>query len=671
MLVAAGNADDTAALTDIEARFHQSAIALRGSLGALDAATDFPEISAAMVDLLAEGEGEASLFALRRHEFTILAELARLVRRQSELARRFNGLTESLVADAQATMMRETAALRSHLAWSSKLLIILALVSLAIGIFAALAITRSVVKPIRTISRAIGALAKGEDVAVPGLQRRDEIGILAHAMDQVYQKGLEAARLKSALDSCKSMFLVADAKGRIIHLNPALKHFIDMNKDAFGSALPGGSTAALLSSQLAVLKEHLNLSFAGNTLDPASSGGLVPCGERRLQIECSSISNERGEEIGFVVEWTDRTVEYLVREQIDDVLENAAGGHLGHRLELEGGDASYVRLVEGVNALSDLLAGTVNEYGRVFRALADGDLEARVEGAFEGAFKTLKNDVNATIDRLNEVVLAIRKAAFDVGVNVQDIRGHADDLASRAGESSTRIEKTAVALDEISSVVRSNADKCKQAAATATAAALLTGENVKAGDDIMSSAGKTMREIEQTFEHVDKLVEVIEGIAHKTRLIALNANVEAARAGEAGRGFSVVADEVRELSRQITDASANVRDILDGCRDTVRTGVDRSEKASTALQEIVSAARDVDVQIESIETATNKQAISVTEIANAMASIDAVTQQTSEVAQKGVASAERLELLSTDLTDSVAFFSSQDQDENEPLAIAS
>ncbi len=665
MLVAAGNADEAAALDDIEGRFRESATSLRGSLGALDAANEYPDVAAAVSDLLAEGEGDTSLFARRRAEFSISSDLENLVSRQNELTGEFNDLTEGLVASAQANMARETAALRDLLAWSRSLLLFLALVSGAVGLFAAIAITRSVARPIGTMSRAIGDLAKGEDVTVPGLRRQDEVGILARAMDQVYQKGLEAARLKSALDSCRTMFLVADARARIVHLNPALEAFIAANERALAQSLPGFDPQALMSSDLAILADRLNLTIVDGMLDPERSGGLIEFGERHLQVECSAVANEKGEQIGFVIEWTDRTLEFEVREQIDAVLKGAAEGDLGHRISLEGGDAGYARLVDGVNSLSDLLAETINELSRVFCAVALGDLEARVDRSFKGAFHQLKGDVNTTIDRLNEVVVAIRTAAVDVEGSVQDIRGQADELAARADEASSRIEETASALEEISSVVQSNAGHCKSAAA----AAALTDQSAKSGDDIARATSMTMREIEQAFENVDGLVEVIEGIANKTRLIALNANIEAARAGEAGKGFSVVADEVRDLSNQVTKASADVRDILIECRDTVKSGVNRSEEASSALHKIVDAARDVDQQVASIETATNEQALGVSEIANAMARIDAVTQQTTNVAQQGAASAERLETLSATLMDSVTFFSLEDDPNKSPEAL--
>lgn len=525
MLVAAGNADEATALDDIESRFRESATSLRGSLDALDAANDFPDVAAAVSNLLAEGEGDSSLFALRDMEFSISSDLDSLVSRQNELTGEFNDLTEGLVANAQANMARETAALRDLLAWNRSLLLILALVSGAVGLFAAIAITRSVARPIGTMARAIGELARGEDVAVPGLGRQDEIGILARAMDQVYQKGLEAARLKSALDSCQTMFLVADARARIVHLNPALEAFIETNEQAFPQSLSGGDSRALIAADLTILADHLSLTLTDGILDLERSGGLVEIGDRHLQIECSAVSNEKGEKIGFVIEWSDRTLEFQVREQIDAVLKGAAEGDLGRRISLEGGDAGYARLVEGVNELSDLLAATINELSRVFRALALGDLDARVDRSFKGAFFQLKEDVNTTIDRLNEVVVAIRKAAMDVEGSVHDIRGQADELAARADEASSRIEETASALEEISSVVQSNADHCRSAAA----AAALTDESAKSGDGIARATSRTMREIEQTFENVDGLVEIIEGIANKTRLIALNANIEAAR----------------------------------------------------------------------------------------------------------------------------------------------
>ncbi len=119
----------------------------------------------------------------------------------------------------------------------------------------------------------------------------------------------------------------------------------------------------------------------------------------------------------------------------------------------------------------------------------------------------------------------------------------------------------------------------------------------------------------------------------------------------------------------MTKASADVRDILIECRDTVKSGVNRSEEASLALHKIVDAARDVDQQVASIETATNEQALGVSEIANAMARIDAVTQQTTNVAQQGAASAERLEALSATLMDSVTFFSLETNPNEAPVRL--
>jgi aerotaxis receptor len=255
-------------------------------------------------------------------------------------------------------------------------------------------------------------------------------------------------------------------------------------------------------------------------------------------------------------------------------------------------------------------------------------------------------------DRLGSVQLALSQIGMnlraiigDVRVEVENVRGATaeiaagnQDLSSRTEAQASSLEQTAASMEEINGTVRSTAAQATEGASLATSSA----EVAERSRTAVQGAVSAMREISDSSKRMVDIIQVIEGVAFQTNILALNAAVEAARAGEAGRGFAVVAAEVRALAQRTAGAAKEIRNLISEAIDHVGRGVEQTDAAEAAMQEVLEAVGRVGSVLRQINQASHEQELGVAQVNEAVSHMDGVTQQNAAMVEELAASAQSL-----------------------------
>src|SRR5579884_4501292 len=213
----------------------------------------------------------------------------------------------------------------------------------------------------------------------------------------------------------------------------------------------------------------------------------------------------------------------------------------------------------------------------------------------------MRDNANTAARQLSETIAEIKTAAKEVANAAVEISSATTDLSQRTEEQAAGLEQTSASMEQISAAVKKNADSAWQASQLAAA----TQDAGSRGVVVVTQAVEAMSRIDESSRKIVDIIGVIDEIARQTNLLALNAAVEAARAGEAGRGFSVVASEVRSLAQRSSQAAKDIKDLITASSGQVKDGVTLVRRAGEALQEIVGSIHNVADLISGIATASS------------------------------------------------------------------
>lgn len=261
--------------------------------------------------------------------------------------------------------------------------------------------------------------------------------------------------------------------------------------------------------------------------------------------------------------------------------------------------------------------------GEGLHALAEGDLGKRLDEGFSGEYARIRDEFNAAIDRLEQVMIGVVESAEVIEQGAAGLSDASDNLAKRTEQQAANLEETAAALEEISATMRKaseNADSARKEVAATDAdtrkSAVVVREAVVAMDSISRSAGQ-----------ISQIIGVIDEIAFQTNLLALNAGVEAARAGDAGRGFAVVASEVRLLAMRSADAAKQIKGLITESGEHVKSGVRLVGDTGGALERIANQVSRLNALVNDIATGAKEQSAGLAEVNLAANEMDRTTQE--------------------------------------------
>lgn len=566
---------------------------------------------------------------------------------------RFRQLISEFNSEEERTAQRLRSETAQIVATSRYAMTGVAFLALVVGLLLAWATGNGIARPLNAMRNVTGRLAGGDmEIAIPGGDRTDEIGEMARALEQIRAVGVKAAQTQSSLNDASSPMTIVDWEGRIVFANKAMDSLYDKIAADLAAELRGFACKTITDARFDALHNHEELYTASLMVQSEPVTVRMQAGCYTLELTASPVYNDMQERLGVVVEWKDLTSRVAVEGEIASIVRQATRGDFSARLSEANKSGFMAELANGVNELLDVVDNGLSQIVKVVSALSEGDLTMRMKGEHAGAFGRLKVDVDRMASQMEDMLGRIAEVSDAVRSATDEILSGITDLSARTEHQASSLEETTASMEQLSVTVRQNADSAEEANQVAAAAQ----ESAVTGGEVAERAVQAMGRIEESSKKITEIVSLMQEIAFQTNLLALNASVEAARAGEAGRGFSVVANEVRALSQRSAQASKDIRELITNSDNQVREGVRLVGEAGAALDEIVTSVKSVAKHVSEIATASREQTGGIEQVSGAITGMDEMTQQNASLVEKANASIRSAMVQVSDLQRAVGFF---------------
>jgi methyl-accepting chemotaxis protein len=320
----------------------------------------------------------------------------------------------------------------------------------------------------------------------------------------------------------------------------------------------------------------------------------------------------------------------------------------------------------------------MKELASAAERIAANDLTVKVEpkssaDVLGNSFKIMTANLTDVVRQISDGSIQLLSAASEVASSAEQMSRGMKDQTDQVTQVSTAVEEMAATIVESAKNAGEATNGSRQAAETATmggqiVSATINGMQRIAG--VVRESAESIAKLAKSADQIGDIISVIDDIADQTNLLALNAAIEAARAGEQGRGFAVVADEVRKLAERTGKATGEITGMIKGIQaeteDAVKSmesgiqevdkGRELADKAGTSLNEIVTMSQQVQNMIQQIAVATEEQSSAAEQISKNVVNVSSITREAASGAQQSAAAAEELNRQAESMKQMVAKF---------------
>ena len=549
------------------------------------------------------------------------------------------GIEETLVIadDTQALLISSTNVLIGGL-------IAAALIGIGFAVF----MTHSITQPLTKIVNTAAAIVRGDFSQEIEIQQRDEIGQLADAFRSLRGKIQEVLQETSGL-------IQAVQQGRL---------------DQRGNTEPfEGSWRELVGGINGVIDAFVTpIMQTAEYLDRIAHGAIPEPITTKAQGDFNEIQNNLNQSI--------TAINGLMTE-ISRLTEAAVAGDLRTRGSAAKFQGDFARIVSGMNATLDAVITPLNAAAEYVDRISKGDIPDKITDDYKGDFNQIKANLNLLIEameeitrlaetmadgdltlevqersqhdklmqalntmleRLNAIVSDVKGASDNVASSSQAMSSSAEELSEGATEQAAAAEEASSSMEQMSANIRQNADNALQTEKIA----------IKASEDAREG-GQAVAQTVAAMQEIVRKVSIIEEIARQTHMLSLNATIEAAKAQEYGKGFSVVASEVRSLAERAQTAAVEINTVANN-------SIGVAEKAGTMLDRLVPDIQRTAELVQEISAATNEQHTGTKQINKAIQQLDDVIQQNAAASEEAASTSEELSSQAEMLQQTVSFF---------------
>ncbi|MBX3043026.1 MAG: Cache 3/Cache 2 fusion domain-containing protein [Candidatus Kapabacteria bacterium] len=417
------------------------------------------------------------------------------------------------------------------------------------------------------------------------------------------------------------------------------------------------------------------LNVAAEYVDRISKGDIPP----KITDNYNGDFNEIKNNLNGCID----AVDSLVKDALM-LVEAAESGALQTRAEVTHHHGDFRKIVEGVNRTLDLVVEPIEETSNVMSIFATGDLTSRILSEYQGDFARLKNDINAFAESLSDLITQLSDSIQNTASAAHEISSTAESLAAASQEQSAQADEVANAVEAMSRTITENAMSASRTADVATKNSSMASESGKVVEQTVSkmkdiatvvkNSATNIEQLGESSKQIGEIISVIDDIADQTNLLALNAAIEAARAGEQGRGFAVVADEVRKLAERTTEATKQIAKMIKGIQHEteqaviamnkgtveVQSGIELADLAGESLKQILTSTHEVLDMVNQIAAASEEQSATSEQISKNVIAISKVTADSTSRVEDVAKTSDELARMTEQLRDLISSFKVDD-----------
>ena len=330
----------------------------------------------------------------------------------------------------------------------------------------------------------------------------------------------------------------------------------------------------------------------------------------------------------------------------------ARDGRLDTRADAARYDGSYRVMIDAVNRALDAMTAPAVELARVLERAAARDLSARTEAHYMGDHARTQRALDTALATMSKALSEVAEASGDVSGATGRIAAVSEEVAQGADAQAVAIRETLGQLKELAESAAQNA----VFAAEGRGSTAMAQQAAAAGAEEIRALVDAVERMRTTSQETNRILRTIDEIAFQTNLLALNAAVEAARAGDAGRGFGVVAEEVRRLASRAAEAARQTHALMEESLATADAGVSMTQGVVRRFDEITTHVATAADLLSSVSGSCEEQRFFSDECRGAMERVDEVTQRATRMSREGAEAARALATLAEGLQETVGTF---------------